>query len=135
MAATLPLLGPHSRVPGLGPSFDTEVGQGGDEDLLQPANVWDYLFGVLEGEDWVADQLPGTVESDVSSPIDVMHLGLDHRPVDKEVVGVTIAPDGENRWVLQQEQIVVVGATPGLSLVKGPLQVPRLRVGKTTQPA
>ena len=74
------------------------------------------------------------MEGDVATAIDVMHLHPETDPVDEEVRAIPVAPDGEHRRMLQQEEIVVLGPAYDLALVDRALQVPRLGVGQSAEP-
>ncbi len=134
----LALPGPDAGVSLLGPGVNAEVGERGDQDFLETPHVGDYLLGVVEGEDGIADQLARPVEGDVPATIDVMHLcpgAGDRRPIGQQVGAVAVAPDGEHGRVLDQEQVVVGGAPLDPPLVEGALEVPCLGVGQTPEPA
>jgi hypothetical protein len=77
------------------------------------------------------------VEGDIASPIDIEKLRTsicDHLLVDEKIAGVAVAPDRENRGVLEEEQIVIGRPTGYPTLMKRSLQIPSLCIGKPTEP-
>jgi hypothetical protein len=64
------------------------------------------------------------MECDVPATVDVMHLRAGFRhggPINQQVRRVSVAADGEDRRMLQQEQIVVGRAALCPSFVDGSL--------------
>jgi hypothetical protein len=109
--------------------MDVEVGKCPDQDLFEFANIRNDLFGIVEREDRIPDELARAVIGDVSTPVDVMDLrpgsGYD-QPIGEQIRGVPVAPNREHRGVLEQQQVVVGGPAHDLSFMDGALKVPGL---------
>ncbi len=71
---------------------DVEVGEGGDQDALEPAhvvhNVVDAVFPPGEGDDRIADQLTRAVVGDIASAVGADEIGADRRGRNQDVVKV-----------------------------------------------
>ena len=92
---------------------ETEVGEHVDDHLLDGVDVGHGVGHTPtplagQGEDRVADQLPGPVVGDVAAPVgghQLPSLGLD---VDQDVGGRRRASEGDHVGMLEQQDVVVV---------------------------
>ena len=70
-----------------------EVGQRGDDDLLQPVHVRRPDGRVVgHGDDRIGHQLAGPVVGDVAAPVGPLEHGADRRRVDQHVAVSACAP-------------------------------------------
>ena len=133
----LPPIGPHSRVPGIPPCLDAEVGQCADEHLLHGPDVGDDLAQVRQGHDGIADQLAGAVVGDVAAAVDVETLRADSGQSllgDEEVGAVAVAAHGVDVGMFLQEQVIRPCPAGLPAFPEGALQVPGLVIREAAQP-
>ncbi len=129
---------PDPRKPILRPPVDTQLGQRADERLLEPADVRNHLPGLGQAKNRIADQLAGTVKSDVPTPIHMKQLSAEfaqHSLINQQMGFVSVATDRVGGGMLEQQQIIISTTAISAALVKGALQIPRLAVWKPAQPA
>jgi hypothetical protein len=134
----LSLLRPDTGEPGLGPGFDPKVTEGANQCILEFSYIGKDLLGIPQADYRITNQLTRTMEGDVTATIDVMDFGIgtgDGGTVHQEVGCVSVSSDGEDRGVLQQQQIVIGSPPDDSSFVDGALKIPGLGEGNSAQPA
>ena len=92
---------------------DAEVGERGDQHVLEPAYVRDDVAlprpPLRERDDRVADQLPGPVIRDVAAAIGGDQLRADRRRLAQDVLARRARTERVDVRVLLQQQVLVVG--------------------------
>ncbi len=105
---------PDARVTRLALGRDAEVGERVDEHTFECPHVRhdvaQSVAPVGEGDDRVADQLPGTVIRDVAAAIRTHEVGTDVRRRHQHVGRIGRGAEGEHVRVFEEQQVVVVGA-------------------------
>ncbi len=114
MAAILRASGPpaSSQTPGYSSStvapLQAEVGQRGDDDLLQPVDVRRTGRGIVgHRDDRIGHQLARTVVGDVPAAVGALEHRADLRRVDQHVALVGVGPQRVRVRVLEHQQVVV----------------------------
>ncbi len=134
----LALFGPHPCVTRLGPRRHAEIGEDSDDSLLDASHMGNDLLGIPQPDNRVPDKLTGPVVGDVPPAVDPVHLcpERDQRLLgDEEVRAIAVAAHRVDVGMLQQQQVVVVGAPLHPTLPQRPLQVPGLQIREPPQPA
>ena len=92
---------------------DAEVGERGDQHVLEPAYVRDDIAlprpPLGERHDRVAHQLPGPVIRDIAAPIGDDELGTHRRRLAQDVLPLRARTERVHVRVLLQQQVLVFG--------------------------
>ena len=121
---------PHSRAAVDASDLDPQSGAGGDQRLLEPANVLHDVDRVGERDDRVPHELAGPVPGDPSAPVDIHDGGAVHR----SIRGLGPLTRRVGRRMLQQQHGVASGPV-GALLGEGALEIPGGGVLDHAEPA
>ncbi len=124
---------PHPGIAGQPPRLQAQFGHGVDQHLLHRADPGPGVGQTSSplaghGHHRIADQLARPVEGDVATPVHPEQLGPHRGRIHQDVGLVGPHPEGVDRRVLAQQEMIVDAGEQGL------LEVPGLGVGNGAEP-